>query len=103
MLRSTLSMGFTLSSTLHAPLSMGSDTTVTDVVRFVVLYMVLPLSTNVVEGEFSELRLHGVLRRVMCNKLDQQVRQVTKWPAQRSVDSLGAGGIRCDLGPQARQ
>ena len=31
-------------------LSMGSDTTVTDVVRFVVLYMVLPLSTNVVES-----------------------------------------------------
>jgi hypothetical protein len=40
---------------------MGSDTTVTDVVRFVVLYMVLPLSTNVVEVEFCELRHNGVL------------------------------------------
>src|SRR5215208_4992204 len=38
----------------------------------------------------------------MCNELDQQVRQVTKRSAQRSVDSLGAG-IRCDLGRQARQ
>src|SRR5919107_3669210 len=27
----------------------------------------------------------------MCNELDQQVRQVTKWPAERSVGSLGAG------------
>src|SRR5215212_9766428 len=42
------------------------------------------------------------LRRLMCNELDQQVRQVTKWPAERSVGSLGAG-IRCDLGRQARQ
>src|SRR5215213_2944910 len=45
---------------------------------------------------------HELLRRVMCNELDQQVRQVTKRSAQRSVDSLGAG-ISCDLGRQARQ
>jgi hypothetical protein len=38
----------------------------------------------------------------MCNKLDQQVRQVTKRAAERSVDSLGAA-IRCDLGRQASQ
>jgi hypothetical protein len=38
----------------------------------------------------------------MCNELDQQVRQVTKRPAERSVDSLDAG-IRRDLGRQARQ
>src|SRR5215211_934080 len=44
----------------------------------------------------------AVLRRLMCNEVDQQVRQVTKWPAERSVGSLGAG-IRCDLGRQARQ
>ena len=42
-------------------LSMGSETTLTDVVRFVVLYIVLPLSTNVVEGQFLELRIDGVL------------------------------------------
>ena len=30
----------------------------------------------------SELRLYGVLRRVMCNELDQQVRQVTKGPSE---------------------
>src|SRR5215211_1692586 len=61
-------------------------------------------SPNHVEGVFSEveLPLYGVLRRVMCNELDQQVRQVTKRPAERSVHSLGAG-IRCDLGRQARQ
>jgi hypothetical protein len=34
--------------------------------------------------------------------LDQQVRQLTKRPAERSVYSLGAG-IRCDLDRQARQ
>jgi hypothetical protein len=39
---------------------MGSDTTVTDVVRFVVLYMVLPLSTNAVEVEFSDVRIAPV-------------------------------------------
>jgi hypothetical protein len=38
----------------------------------------------------------------MRKELDQQVRQVTKRPAERSVDSLGAG-IRCDLGRQASQ
>ena len=42
------------------------------------------------------------LRRLMRNELDQQVRQVAKRPAERSVDSLGAG-IRCDFGRKARQ
>ena len=59
-------------------------------------------SANFAFWAFSEVRRYGVLRRLMCNELDQQVRQVTKWPAERSVGSLGAG-IRCDLGPQARQ
>src|SRR5215208_2129364 len=40
--------------------------------------------------------LFDPLRRVMCNELDQQVRQVTKRSAQRSDDSLGAA-IRCEL------
>src|SRR5215207_8446678 len=65
-LRSTLSIGFSLPSTL---LSMGSDTAVTDVVRFVVLYMVLPLSTNAVEVEYCELRHNGVLRSWPHEKL----------------------------------
>ena len=45
MLRSSFYSGFSLPSTLHAPLSISSYTTVTDVVSFVVLHMVLPLST----------------------------------------------------------
>src|SRR5215207_265413 len=49
-LRSTFSIGFSLPCTLDAPLHGLSDIRVTDVVRFLALYMVLPLSTNVVEG-----------------------------------------------------
>src|SRR5215211_1645509 len=45
---------------------------------------------------------YGVLRRVMCNELDQQVRQVAQRSAEGVVDPLSAGVCR-HLGGQARQ
>src|SRR5215208_1612552 len=51
---------------------------------------------------FSELRLDGVLRRLMCNELYEQIRQVAQRSAERVVDLLCAGVGR-DLGGQARQ
>src|SRR5215208_6058813 len=50
----------------------------------------------------DELRLYGVLRRLMCNELDQQVRQVAQRSAQGIVDPLPTG-VRRDLGRQAGQ
>src|SRR5215203_687034 len=44
----------------------------------------------------------GLLRRVMCNELDQQVRQVAQRSVEGVVDPLSAGVCR-DLGGQARQ
>ena len=41
----------------------------------------------------------GALRRVMCNELDQQVRQVAQRSAKGVVDPLAAG-VCCDLGRQ---
>src|SRR5215204_5759889 len=43
-----------------------------------------------------------LLRRVMCNELDQQVRQVAQRSVEGVVDPLSAGVCR-DLGGQARQ
>ena len=67
-------MGFSLPCTLHAPLSMGSETTLTDVVSFVVLYMLLPLSKNVVEGEFLGLRLMRVLRSLLVVRVPSSIK-----------------------------
>jgi hypothetical protein len=61
-----------------------------------------PTSPNLVESECCELRLDGVLRRLMCNELYEQIRQVTQWSAEGVVDPLSAGVCR-DLGCQARQ
>jgi sec-independent protein translocase protein TatA len=41
------------------------------------------------------------LRRVMCNELNQQVRQVAQRSAKGVVDPL-AQGVCCDLGRQTR-
>ena len=41
------------------------------------------------------------LRRVMCNELNQQVRQVAQRSAKGVVDLLAAG-VCCDLGRQTR-
>jgi hypothetical protein len=46
------------------------------------------------------IRAH--LRRVMCNELYEQIRQVSQRSAQRVVDPLSAG-VCCDLGRQAPQ
>src|SRR5215218_5365407 len=54
------------------------------------------------EGGSCELRLYGVLRRVMCNDLDQKVRQVTQRSPEGTVDPLGAG-VGCDFGGQSCQ
>src|SRR5215208_3272975 len=43
-----------------------------------------------------------VLRRLMCNELDQQVRQMTQRSAEGVVDVLCAG-VGHDLGGQTRQ
>ncbi len=46
------------------------------------------------------------LRRLMCNELDQQVRQVTQRSTKRAIDPLPAGvcprGIRTDDAPKLR-
>ena len=61
-------------------------------VRLFLLY-----SPECVEGEFLELRRYGVLRRVMCNELNQQVRQMAQRSSEGVVDLLCAG-VGCDLG-----
>src|SRR5215208_137640 len=63
-----------------------------------------PYSPDCVEWGFSEveLPLYGVLRRLMCNELYEQIRQVAQRSAERVVDLLCAGVGR-DLGGQARQ
>src|SRR5215216_3870148 len=61
-------------------------------------------SPNLVEGVFSEveLRVDGVLRRLMRNYLNQQVRQVAQRSAEGVVYPLGARVGR-DLGGQTRK
>jgi hypothetical protein len=59
-------------------------------------------SIKFVEGAHCELRLNGVLRRVMCNELDQQVRQVAQRSAEEVVHPLSAR-VRRDLGGQTRK
>src|SRR5829696_5876759 len=61
-------------------------------------------SPRCAEDWFSEvgLLLYGVLRRLMCNELDQEIRQVGQRATKRVVDPLSAGVSR-DLGRQASQ
>src|SRR5215218_3778196 len=59
-------------------------------------------SPKCVELVFSEVRVYGVLRRLMCNELDQQIRQVAQRSAEGVVDPLAAG-VRGDLGRQTSQ
>jgi hypothetical protein len=50
----------------------------------------------------GELPLYGVLRRLMCNELDQQVCQVAERSTEGIVDPLSTG-VCGNLGRQARQ
>src|SRR5215207_6328287 len=51
---------------------------------------------------YAELPLYGVLRRLMCNELNEQVRQMAQRSAEGVVYPLGAR-VRCDLGGQTRK
>src|SRR5919112_539842 len=62
----------------------------------------MPYSPKCVEGKFCEVRVDGVLRRLMCNELYEQVRQVAQGSADGVVDPLSAGVGR-NLGRQTRQ
>jgi hypothetical protein len=95
---------------------MGSDTTVTDMVRFVVLYMVLPLSTNVVErlsGKYSARVMvayavrhgehhlpHGFVRRTMA--LHQSASARTHGTTTSQVSQLKSDPRRRLLRPEER-
>src|SRR5215213_471499 len=60
------------------------------------------MHTNFRESPECELRGDGVLRRLMCNELYEQVRQATQRSAEGVVDALCAG-VGHDLGGQAPQ
>ena len=66
---------------------------------FALAYVAIQLVRTV----FAVLALEAShpLRRVMCNELDQQVRQVAQRSAKGVVDPL-AQGVCCDLGRQTR-
>src|SRR5215218_7633812 len=65
-------------------------------------YEMSSLFTSCREGKFSEVRLYVVLRRLMRNYLNQQVRQVAQRSAEGVVYPLGARVGR-DLGGQTRK
>jgi hypothetical protein len=66
------------------------------------LALLFPFIGGAIGGLWGRGPAPAGLRRVMCNELDQQVRQVTQRSAERSVDRLCAGVGR-DLGGQSPQ